>query len=71
MPPVAREYRLEEPDGWGKAHWEGSGDRLSVTGQIRIADPILDLGFRLVSDPGLENRHSFPRSVEYPRLSLS
>ncbi len=72
MPPVGREYRLEEPDGWGQAHGEGvGGDRLSVTGQIRIADPILGLGFRLVSDPGLENRHSFPRSVEYPRLSLS
>lgn len=49
MPPVGREYCLEEPDGWGQAHGEGvGGDRLSVTGQIRIADPILDLGFRLV-----------------------
>ena len=48
MPPVGREYRLDEPDGWGQAHWEGLGDRLSVTGQIRIADPILGLGFQLV-----------------------
>ena len=71
MPPAGREYRLEEPDGWGQAHWEGSGDRLSVTGREWIADPILGLGFRLVCGLGLENRLDLPRSVEPSRLSPS
>ena len=72
MPPVGREYRLEEPDGWGQAHGEGvGGDRLSVTGRERIADPILGLGFRLVCGLGLENRLDLPRSVEPSRLSPS
>jgi hypothetical protein len=71
MPPVGREYRLEEPDGWGQAHWEGSGDRLSVTGREWIADQILGLGFRLVCGLELEKRLDLPRSVEPSRLSLS